>query len=153
MQLYIYSCIYSIKLVTPPTTFIIFTVIFLVFNGCMYLINLVLLFNSIWFLFKHCREQFNPNLGSYINEFVITFINAWKECFHSRSQHLYKFTGTKESVHVAWEKSSTPRRLVWDTNMAAVSLFWDTNMAAVTSCENTLYCNLLLDKLCLLIKQ
>ena len=26
--------------------------------------------------------------------------------------------------------------------MAAVSLFWDTNMAAVTSCENTLYTNL-----------
>ena len=28
--------------------------------------------------------------------------------------------------------------------MAAISLFWDTNMAAVTSCENTLFCVLVL---------
>ena len=55
--------------------------------------------------------------------YVIIF-HSVIECFHSRGQHLCKFSGTKESL--------------WDTNMAAVSLFWDTNMAAVTSCENIL---------------
>ena len=49
------------------------------------------------------------------------------------------YTNLLEKKAFAYEKSTTPRRLVWDTNAAAVSLFWDTSMAAMTSCENTLY--------------
>ena len=63
------------------------------------------------------------------------------ECFHPRSQHLCKFTGTKECVCIRKELDSyiNSTGLAWDTNMAVVSLFWDTDMAALTSCENTLF--------------
>jgi len=60
------------------------------------------------------------------------------ECFHSRGQHLCKFTGTKESVCIRKEFNSQRTGLGHQHG----GRFMD-NMAAVTSCENTLYRNAL----------
>ena len=57
--------------------------------------------------------------------------SLYKERFHSRGQHLCKFTGTKESVCIRKVKFNS-HGFVWNTKKAALSLF-------LMSCENALH--------------
>ena len=63
------------------------------------------------------------------------FLNI--ERFHSRGQHLWKFTGTKGSVCIRKEFNS--HRICFEHQHGRRFIVWDTNMAAVTSCENVLF--------------
>ena len=63
------------------------------------------------------------------------FLNI--ERFHSRGQHLWIFTGTKESVYIRKEFNS--HRICFEHQHGRRFIVWDTNIAAVTSCENVLF--------------